>query len=137
MTTVIADSRVGLMGADTFCSTGVGGYRASKIFRSKRGLFGCAGEDTSIAKFESYILRGGKKPLVLEEFEALQMLRGNIYIWGEAVRPELILGAYHAIGTGGVAAGAALRHGASVREALETAEYFDANTKGPYSFLEV
>lgn len=132
MTTIAADARTGTIGSDSFCSAG---YHVNKLVSTKRGIFGMAGDDRAIARFEAY-LRGGKKPAQIpdgsgEEFCALQLHEGKLWIWGEAMRPELLLTPYHAIGTGGPYAAAALRHGASVLEALETAEYYDSNTKGP------
>ncbi len=139
MTTIVVDLRVKRIGADTFVSTG---YAADKIWTSKRGIFGCAGDDTIIARFEDWILRDAPKPDQLigdctEAFEALQVSDGMLFVWESAMRPNLCKRPYHAIGSGGKYAMGALRTGASIKEALRFAAEFDADTKPPFTFLDL
>ena len=137
MTVIVGDVRTGVLAADTFCSSG---YRSTKLFRTKQGLFGCAGRDDCIVKFEDWKLRKQKKPTeVGEEFAALQLYLGRLYIWGNALRPELLLSPFdgepaqwYAIGSGGDVANGVLLQGGTVHEALRAAELFDEGTKGPF-----
>lgn len=140
MTTIVACTITGIMVGDTFTNYGP----VRKIWKSKKGLFGCAGHDTAIARFEVWT-RGGKKPEQIinpsdrEDFEtfcALQMTDGKLYVWTESMRPEEVLRPYHAIGSGGQAALAAMRAGASPTQAMEIAAEMDADTKPPFTTLE-
>ena len=131
MTVIVGDTRIGVLACDTFVSTG---YRATKIFRTKaKGIFGCAGDDTAIAKFEDWLLRRGNKPkLDAEDFTALQLFGGKLYIWGTAMRPELVLSPYHAIGSGGAYALGCLAQGGTVAQALDIAELYAEGVKHPF-----
>lgn len=141
MTTIVADTRIGRIGADTYCSSG---YRASKLFVVKgKGIFGCAGDDTAIARFEAWQKRKGRKPEQIlnlgspvEGFEALQLHKGRLYVWGTAMRPELVLTPYQAVGSGGGCAWGVLRHGGTLLEALEIASEWDGDTKSPFEFMD-
>lgn len=150
MTTIVGCTRSGMLGADTYCTAA---YRSTKLFRTKsRGIFGCAGDDTAIARFESWLIGGAKKPSPIssessEGFEALQLHKGRLYIWGCAMRPELILhpilidgqtvpAHFAAIGTGAPWAMGCFMQGGTIQDALRIAELFDANSKGPFQLLK-
>ena len=144
MTTIVADLRVGLIGADTFVSTS---YRASKLLRTPKGIFGFAGDDRLICKAEDWLVRRKKKPDQIAdggEFSMLQMHKGCIYLWADAMRGEIVLSPFdgtpapwHAIGSGAGYALGCLAQGGTLQEALRTAELFDPNTKGPFQTMGV
>lgn len=150
MTTIVGDARTGTLGGDSYCSAG---YRSAKLFRTKKqGIFGCAGDDTAIARFEDWLLHDGKKPAPIdsassEGFEALQLHKGRLYIWGAAMRPELLFhpfaenGApipahFAAIGTGAPYALGCLAQGGTIHEALRIAELYDSNSRGPFQVMK-
>lgn len=143
MTTVVVDARVGLIGADTFVTTA---YRASKLLRTRnRGVFGFAGDDRLICKAEDWLVRRKKKPEQIAtdgDFGMLQLHKGRIYLWAEAMRGEIVLSPFdgkpaqwHAIGSGAPYALGCLAQGGTIQEALRMAELFDMGTKGPFQTM--
>lgn len=81
--------------------------------------------------------RGRKKPVILdsENFEALQLHNGTLYVWGAALRPEVSLRPFHAVGSGAQYALGAMSMGATIEEALAIAAEFEPNTKGPFEVM--
>lgn len=143
MTTIVADTRIGLMIADTHTDYG---HQVKKIWRCKKGIFGCAGDDTAIARFEDWILRKGKKPEQIvsrraeetpEAFQAIQMIDGKIFLWDQAMRGDESVLPYAAIGSGAPWALGAMDAGADAFRALEIAAKRDSGTKPPFTQLEV
>lgn len=140
MTTIVCDSRVGLMGADTHTDWGM---PARKLWRHKtKGIFGCAGDYTAAVRFQNWILRGKKKPDQIigenaEGFEALQLYKGLVLVWDGAMQADECLQPYFAVGTGAKWALGAMDHGATIHEALEIAAKRDSGTKAPFTYLEV
>ena len=127
------------MGADTYVSWG---YNTPKIWRSKsQGIFGCAGNNSAIIRFERMIVGRTKRPDKLtigrESFAALQIHNGKLYIWSPAARPDVSIHPFWAIGSGGDWAVGAMRAGATLEQALQIAADLDDGTKPPFSFLEV
>ena len=141
MTTIVADLREGALYGDTFTGYGV----VDKLWRGrgKSGIFGAAGHDTVIARFQAHVVEGKKKPDQIisadddrESFWALQLTcDGRLLVWGEAMRAEPILSPFWAIGSGGDAAIGAMKAGASPQRAIEIAAELDRNTKPPFTKL--
>lgn len=141
------DTRIGIAIADTHTDYG---HQVRKIWRCKKGphkgIFGCAGDDTAIARFEDWILRGGPKPEqilprrtddISENFQVIQMYEGRIYLWDQAMRGEESVLPYAAVGSGAPWALGAMDAGADVFKALEIASRRDSGTKPPFTQIEV
>lgn len=147
MTSIVVDLRVGLVGADTFTDYG---FQVDKInrcrWRGKPAIFGCAGDDTAISRFEDWVLRKGKKPEQLiqrsagdgtEDFQAIVATDGHILVFDGAMRGDVCRLPYHAIGSGAHWILGAMDAGATLQKALEIAANRDGGTKPPFTFIEV
>lgn len=142
MTTVVVDLRSGQIGSDLFWSNS-NGERMQKIFATKHlGIFGCAGAEKPIGLFLNWIVDNGQRPEPFSEddggFEAIQVHEGKIFSWSWSLRPrEILRFPFHAVGSGGGIAIAALRGGASLKEALAIAADLDAGTKPPFQIVRI
>ena len=102
-----------------------------KVHRSADGrIFGCSGLTTDCRKFQRYMIEGGERPTLTDEFRALILNKDGTVDWidkeWEPVRYVLPA----AIGSGGELAQGAMLCGKSPAEAVEIACKFDRNSGG-------
>lgn len=129
MTTIAACAIEGVMCSDSGWNDGDTRGEARKVFRVRGDLVGFAGV---LADIQAWLAdyRKRRDPPARLEVCAIRLSGGQIHTW---TRGEWCAMAekQFAIGTGGVAARAAMKHGASAREAVKTAISLDAGSFGP------
>ena len=131
MTTIAATRSA--MAADSKVTTGDTWYYATKIYRVRHELIGCAGDSSAIDKFMKWY-RGGKKNAPefkeSESFSALVLTKAGLYHYEDSVVGELMKNDYFAVGTGAMGALVAMDRGADLVEAVEAAIRRDSNSGG-------
>lgn len=130
MTTIAADAREGVMCCDSTWNDGTEKGFFKKVFRVRGALVGLAGSVTEIARWlhdyrSGVDVRGQKY-----EIAAIRLTWSGVERWtsGDDWFP---VGVQHAIGTGGMAARAAMAAGAPCRRAVQIAITIDAGSNGP------
>ena len=106
---------------------------AVKIEKVGAEILGSSGDYAAGVRFHEWYREGGKgrKPKLCKDFRAIRLAPDGIYlIDGNDVTWMKIDEEFHAIGSGAPYALGAMRHGASPREAVETAKEFDVHTGG-------
>jgi ATP-dependent protease HslVU (ClpYQ) peptidase subunit len=140
MTTICASRLHGEMAADTQVNFGSSTFPSKKIFSTPHGLVGAAGTSIDCAKFVAWVEAGmnlnDRDELKDEdEFQALLLTHEGLFFFeGDWVACRIERD-YHAIGTGGEAALAALMCGKNPRRAVEIAAKIDSGTGGPVTVL--
>jgi ATP-dependent protease HslVU (ClpYQ) peptidase subunit len=118
--------------ADSKTSNGDVKWPSRKIDRVGERLFGCAGDVASIERFLKWIRNGDRRPRIgRDEFAALEVNPGGLFLWDEHLVPMLIDRDHHAIGSGASAAFGALAMGATPEQAVEIACQIDDKSEGP------
>lgn len=103
-----------------------------KIFRYDGGIIATAGDSGAGMKFVEHMRgRGGFERDNSREFECLVLSRdGKLALWDQDMIPQDITMPFYAIGTGRMAAFAAMEHGATAKQAVATAAKYDPYTGG-------
>lgn len=134
MTTIAANLKE--MGSDSQLTWGGTLYEVSKIFRVKAGLLGTAGHVELCSPFEE-AMRLGKPPKrpegVREEvtFAAILLTPHGLILFDDFYNPMPVRDGVAAIGTGADVALSWLKHGATLRQAIERACEVDHNSGLP------
>ncbi len=106
-------------------------HNVTKVRRVKQSIFGVAGDWDACARFYAW-LDGGEKPQLGDvSFEAMELTKDGIYLWTSTLTRYRITSAYHAIGSGGLAAKCLLSLGVSPTEAVDTVAKFCESVGGP------
>ena len=131
MTTIAADATTGTMCSDSCWSDGVEKAPIRKVFRIKGAVVGFAGDLDEIGMVREW-MRGKMlredMPRV-DNVSALLMSHGGLRVWTPADGFTEVPKRY-AIGSGGMAARAALASGATPARAVAIAREIDAGTHG-------
>lgn len=130
------------MAADTQVNYGAMTFPSRKIFATVQGLVGVAGPSIQCAKFIEWVEEGMDKNTRpdMEEGDEIQALllndEGLFFFEGDWVACRVERD-YHAIGTGGEAALAAMMCGKNPREAVEVACCIDSQSGQPVTVLNL
>jgi len=134
MTTIIAVRNVGLY-SDSLCTFTVN-FRVKKLYRVGEAIFGAAGNLEDMLKFRDWLDNEGEDTCEAKNFSALVMNRTGIYMHDGGHPDGFQIREHHyAVGTGAVAAMAAMEAGADPYKALKIAAKFDTTTGGKTQFL--
>lgn len=130
MTTIATDGRA--MAGDSLTSAGTLMVRhAPKVFRCPNGqIFGCCGATTDAIKFQEYMVNGGEKPTLTEDFSALILNVDGSVDWIDKEFVRVATAVPNAIGSGGEIALGAMLAGQTPEQAVQTAMLRDTNTGG-------
>lgn len=130
MTTIAADSRAGVMCADSIWSDGTEKASFKKVFRVRRALVGLAGTITEIerwvADYKAGVDIAGRK----YDIQAIRLTTAGIDRWSSGDDWFHIAEPQYAIGSGGLAARAAMMAGADCKRAVQIATQIDASSGG-------
>lgn len=131
MTTIAADARSGVMVSDSRASDSTTWFPMTKVHRIDGELIGCAGDLKDIATWLKW-MRAGKKGVApkVANFEGLLLRSDGVYEVTSDGHVQIIERGFHAVGSGGHAAMAALILGHDIKEAVETACMVDAQSGG-------
>lgn len=130
MTTVVCDRKG--MAADMRISSGTT-FKSHKLYRVNGSIIGFCGDPEQALKFIEWRRNSDNKPTYSEagSFEALELTAdGRLLMWGTELIATPVLDAYIAIGSGALAAMAAMAMGAKIKRAIQIASQFDPAT-GP------
>ena len=133
--------RAGMMAADTLCIAGGRRRIAKKLYRAGGMIIGISGnyqdgltfvrwckDGCDMSKLPEFIHYGGKDDA--PDFNAMVLSAEGCVQWTEHFQPMPILDEFYAMGSGAMAATAAMVMGSSAQEAVELAMKIDANTGG-------
>lgn len=134
MTTIIAVRNVGLY-SDSRCTSGVS-FSTRKIHKVGKALIGGAGTLADVLKFVQWVKDGGKGKCKIKDTDIIVMNKCGIFLH-DGSHPDgfEVFDDVYAIGSGAIAALAAMKHGASPKQALKAAAEFDHMTGGKTQFL--
>ncbi len=108
MTTILADTKLRVMVADSNFSDGDLRGPMRKVWRVRGGMVGLAGNLEMMAPFILWIREGMPEPAPrLREFSALWLSDQGLLWFANSAMPIVVQGRCHAIGTGATAAMAA------------------------------
>ena len=134
MTTIIAVRGEGLY-SDSKCTSGVN-FQTRKLHKVGKSIIGGAGALAEILKFVEWFGGECKGKCKIKNTDIIVMNKRGIYLYDGSCQSGFeILDNVYAIGSGSVPALAALKQGASPREALKIAEKLDNMTGGKMQFL--
>lgn len=142
MTTICASRLHGEMAADTQVNFGSSTFPSKKIFSFGATLAGAAGASIDCSAFMAWVESGmdpDARPEMDDgdEFQALVLTHEGLFFFEGDCCPLKIERDYHAIGTGGEAALAALMCNKTPRRAVEIAAKIDSGTGGPVTVLKL
>lgn len=132
-TEIIGDRQ--LTDADTIC-------HIDKIFAIRGSLIGFAGDYAQALKFLEWFKNTRAKKRVdypndLDDFEAIEISKEGLFLWGENGISYQPNEPFWAIGSGRGYALGALAAGSSVKEAMEIAVRYDPYTGGPFDYKKL
>ena len=132
MTTIAASVSRRVMVADSKLVADLVWFPVEKIIRHKDELIGTAGKESEAAKWLDWYTSGklGKEPKGFTEFEALILRPTGLYYLCSDVTETKVPRGFHAIGSGGQAAIAAMMCGKHPVDAVRIARAIDAGTGG-------
>ena len=134
MTTIIAVRNEGMY-SDSRCTSGVN-FSTRKIHKVGKALIGGAGTLGDVLKFVQWVKDGGKGKLKIKDTDILVMNKRGIFLYdGSHTDGFEVFDDVYAIGSGAIAALAAMKYGASPKKALEVSAKFDHMTGGKMQFL--
>lgn len=138
MTTIAV--RDGIMAADTRGTVNGLIFEARKLHRVFDSIVGIAGNAGDGGQFVDWLRGGGdmKAPPAFvsyndqdgPDFDALVLDAGGVTLWTQYFQPLKLLGPYFAIGSGAMAAMAAMEMGADAETAVAIAMKVDLHTGG-------
>jgi ATP-dependent protease HslVU (ClpYQ) peptidase subunit len=129
MTTIAADRKAGVMASDSQWSDGTSCGPCRKVFRVRGELIGMAGELKDCQPWLQAYRRGKDLSQLTTSVNALRLGPAGLHAWDSA-DGWLPVGHQYAIGSGGVAARAAMATKATVAVAVRIACTIDANSGG-------
>lgn len=137
MTTIAANKRC--MAADRRVSYGDTHFSSVKIRRIGKAIVGCAGDGEAVAQFFDWYARKRKKlPDKIEgAVDALVLTAEGLYHYDKHGYPDMVTDEFMAIGSGGMAAVAAMHCGKDPAEAVAIAALVDTGTGGQIDVLEL
>ena len=136
MTTIVA-SRKGMAGDTQTSSDGVKS-NMTKVFKTKKGLVGFAGDVTNGMQFVEWFKDHRRKEPSMEGTDALVVNRkGEILHFCESLTPVPVNDDFFAIGSGALAALASMHHKQDLETAVRVASKFDPNTGGHVDLIEL
>ena len=118
--TVIA-VRDGVMAADSRGTFGQQPYHCGKIYRTRAGIVGMAGESSACLAFAQHFDGVEVPDEHLKGAAALVLCADGIVLYDESVRGELVQEPFFAIGSGAPVALGAMHMGATARQAARAA----------------
>lgn len=139
MTTIIADRRTLCMYSDSLCTWGDSSFSIKKIQKIGQSLWGISGDMDNGFKFLEWVKAGGKDDADLsdDEFDALELTREGIFVWGRQLVRLSVREDYFSIGSGSAFALGAMAHGATPQEAIQIAARWDTGTRPPIEMLKL
>lgn len=130
MTTIATDGK-SMAGDSLSCAGSMIFRHAPKVSRAPNGeLFGCCGPTTDAMKFCEYMLNGGDKPTLSEDFTALILKLDGSVEWIDKEFVRVAVETPNAIGSGGELAIGAMLAGQTPEQAVATAMIRDTGTGG-------
>jgi hypothetical protein len=137
MTTVVA-TRDALY-ADSQASFGDSFFESKKLYRIKDSILGISGTSTASRKFLKWFETRDNCLEFNEDdsFTTLELSPNGLFMWDHNLTPIEILSQHMAIGSGHMAALAALHLGSSPEVAIETACKLDPHSGGPLQVLHL
>lgn len=138
MTTIVADFRAKIIGADSRTEWDGIWWKSDKLCVLPDCIVGMAGTSHEIRTVIEWYQAGRpkKKPKV-SSFCGLVLRRSGLYALANDFSETRVDQEFLAIGSGGNAATAVLMHGGTVLEALEIAAQIDTDTAGPFKILDL
>lgn len=135
MTTIVACFKERVMLSDSRTTDEDAGIKwtTRKIEKINGALYGAAGDCIDIEAFIAW-LRGERKrrPKITDAgFTAMELNEKGILLWDYRLKPFAVGIDRHAIGSGAMAALAALEMGADAKTAIEIACKIDTGSEGP------
>lgn len=141
MTTICASRQHGEMAADTQVTAGNSSFPAKKIVATQHGLVGAAGTCLDCTSFFKWVDAGmpDERPSLVDgdSFQALVLSHDGLFYVEEDLALQRIERDFHAIGSGGASALAAMICGKTPKRAVEIASKVDACTGGPITVLKL
>lgn len=130
MTTIAASRKE--MACDSRASGDDGEYHNcdDKVERIGGDLVGCAGDWEDIYAFLAWFKDQSKERPEIENCLALVLNRKGLWLYANTTYPSKVAEPFFAIGTGSMAARAAMKWGASPQQAISTAITLDKNSGG-------
>jgi hypothetical protein len=148
MTTIAASLALRMMAADSrttlYASDGteLHAYASTKLVRLPGLIVGCAGEQSDIDAFMTWLAdRRRRRPKCGEDFSALMLTHDDLFVVHDNAAPERVRCGFMAVGSGGGFAMAALNamvrvgHDPDPRIATEVACDHDPHSALPIDFL--
>lgn len=128
MTTIVADRKG--MAADKRITGTVAVFKTPKLYRVNGSVIGYAGNVEQALQFIEWRRHPDTKPTFSEpSFEILELTSdGRLMWWGSEMIAVPIEDDHYAIGSGAAYALGAMAAGATVKEAIQIAAMYDANT---------
>ena len=131
MTTIIADTRTGVMVSESKVTAGDVWFPARKIVKHKGELLGLAGEANQEEAWLSWYTGGRKgKPPSDEDLSILILRKSGLYYIDTASTEIPIMREFHAIGSGAPAALGAMLAGKTAEESVAIAILVDPQSGG-------
>jgi hypothetical protein len=134
MTTIVAT--LDCMAADRFVTYGPSYLGDPKIWEARGSIWGAAGSTSLCILFKEWTLGKSKRPTFEapedDKIEVLQLSPKGLFLWINESGPDPVRESFYGIGSGGGYAVGALSKGATLDEAMEIAQKWDANTRGPF-----
>ena len=134
MTTIVAT--LDCMAADRFVTYGPSYQGDPKIWVARGSIWGAAGTVALCLAFKAWTFTKAKRPTIEpaddDKVEVLQLSPQGLFLWTGGGGPDPVRESFYGIGSGGGYAIGALSKSATLDEALEIAQKWDANTRGPF-----
>lgn len=133
MTTIAADAKTGLMASDSTWHDETQTGLVRKVFRVRGTLIGCAGTLSQITAWVKAHRRAEvvEPPDGIDDVTVLRLTQRGLDAWTAADGWTKLVEKRFAIGSGGVAARAALEAGADVRTSVRIAIRVGVGSGGP------
>lgn len=133
MTTIAADARAGVMASDSAWIDETQTGLVRKVFRVRGTLIGCAG---TLKQIREWVAAHRKAEVIdppegIDDVTVLRLSSKGLDAWTVADGWCKLVERRFAIGTGGIAARAALEAGADVRDAVRIAIRIGVGSGGP------
>lgn len=146
MTTIVADSKRGIIVADSRVTTysSLTQYGAEKLYRAGKSVFGEAGDVANGLRFRRWIMddrpKKGRPTFSADDdsFLVLELDKDGILLWDHTMIAQRLKEEIFAIGSGHKIALYCMRVlGKTAEEAIEEAAKIDIHTAGPVEVLHL